>query len=113
MNNKQMDVVSPSDDEFEGIKSNVAERAAYKIDYNELAETYNDAEIGSIVLLEAGLKVRANNLIAIVKGRGLAYKKDFTAGKLMKDNEGNSIAPSERPIAVTKMTNKKMGLVGE
>ena len=113
MSSKQIEVVSPSDEEFESIKNNVTAKETYKIDYNELAKAYNAAKVGSIVLLEAGVSVRANNLITVITGRSLKYKKDFTAGKVMKDASGNSIPPSDRPIAIEKLTKKEMGLVGE
>jgi len=106
--NKQMEIVTPADEDFATVRSAISSSNEYKIDYNELAEEYNKSPVNSIILLEAGVGIRTSNISATIVNRGLSYKADFAAGKLLFNSEGNSIPAKERPIAITKLTDKKM-----
>lgn len=110
MKNKPIEVIEPDSGEFEKVSESIRHRSLYNIDYNELAENYNKAAVGSIILIDAGASVRTNNVIATIKNRGLKYKVDFHASKLIQDTTGAKISPEERPIALVKQTEKEMGL---
>ena len=110
--NKQIEVVTPNDEEFETVKSAVSSKNEYKIDYNQLAEDYNQSPIGSILILEAGVGIRTSNITSTIENRGLKYKVDFSAGKLLRDSNGNNILPKDRPIAITKLTAKSIKTFG-
>lgn len=108
--NEGIEVISPDAEQYDQVSATVRQRNEYNIDYNELAENYNKAQVGSILLIKAGLGIRTNNVISVIKNRGLEYKVDFQASKLTKDTTGSKIAPENRPIAIVKVTDTQMAV---
>ncbi|MCK4518294.1 hypothetical protein KAT92_05960, partial [Candidatus Babeliales bacterium] len=51
-------------------------------------------------------KIKTHNINAVLKNRGVTRGVDFLSCKLTRDTKGNKIHPDNRPIAITKKTDK-------
>ena len=103
-----LEVIQPSDKSFSDVSKAIENRTAFNIDYEQLAENYNEAAVGSIVLIDTGGFIRTHNVNAVIENRGLKRGLHFDSCKLLKDSEGNSIPVDSRPVAITKLKNKNM-----
>ena len=79
---KNMQVVGPEDKGYKDLATAVKKRTSYRVDYEELATTYNASEVGSILLLEADSAVRTHNLNSVLENRGLVRNEDFSSCKM-------------------------------
>lgn len=106
-------IVPPSDENFDKVKQAATHSRSVKIDFNALAEQYNAAEVGAVLLISVPKTYRAGNFGKVFAGpgRGLTEGEDFTALRITRDENGNSLPMGKRPVAVTKLTAKKMGII--
>lgn len=89
-------------------------RAPY-YDYNRLAEAYNGAEVGALILLPLyGKRARVSNVTKVLLHRGIEANKgarDAEVFRLREDEDGKAIPVDERPLAVRKLSRKQMQFV--
>jgi hypothetical protein len=83
-----------------------------RADYNALARIYNEAPIGSFMVLEDTEKQRAKNIIVILQGRGIRVPEDAEVTKPTRNNQG-VIPVKDRRIVVKKVSKAKMNIIGK
>lgn len=115
MSGKVATLVTPDSAEFADLQDTVdaSEKAkASRVNYNEVAELYNQAPVGSFMVLEWTANVRKGNVIIILQGRGLRVPEDVEVTKPAR-NAAGVIPSKDRRVVIKKITNAQMGLVGK
>lgn len=73
--------------------------------YDDLADKYNAADVGGIIVTELPrTKNRVGNLANVMENRGLVRGLDFYAAVVRKDAEGNSHPVPDRKVAIKRLT---------
>jgi len=115
MSKVTLDVIPPANRLHATVKRALdSTRSRAPLDYNILAEKYNKAEPGSVVLfMPEGSGYTLGNLKRVVVGRGLTVGAtgDVLVEWLKRDKYGSSIPVRERPMALTKLTAAHMRII--
>lgn len=104
-------VAAPDSAAAESIKAAVDNSAVVQIDYNALAEKYNAAQTGSILLVVIPKSYRASNMARVLAGRGLSEGVDFRVSRVTRDEHGNLLPVKDRPLAVFKLTDTNLRVI--
>lgn len=78
--------------------------------YDGLAVLYNDAEVGSLVVVSLPNRPTMGNLNRILKGRGVVSGTDYAAYRAKFDVLGNKYPIKDRPLVLEKLTATQMKL---
>jgi hypothetical protein len=78
------------------------------VDYPALAERYNEAEKGTILLLKLASHLRLGNIATVLARRGIKRKEDYEITRLKRDTNDVPIPIDLRPVAIKKITKKEM-----
>jgi len=84
---------------------------ARRIDYDALAEQYNEAVLNSVVILEDTADSKAANVYTVLKARGLQPKIDVLVSKPTQREDGASIPRECRSIFVKKLSTVEMQIL--
>lgn len=112
---KSFIVVKPDDANFEALNEMVPERGTEYYDYDTLAEAYNKAPVGTVIVIERN--IAANNVKTTLEGRGLhtgLHKQktstplDVSVVRPYKAGDDTTIPPEERVILIKKLTTTPM-----
>jgi hypothetical protein len=105
-------VIKPGDDAYDKVFTAVeANGPRQRTDYDPFAKRYNEAPVGSFILLETSAQARRTNVESVLQGRGLDPGKDFEATKLKTDAAGNPLPKDKRFMAIKKLSEQRMKLL--
>lgn len=110
-------VIPPDSEHHEGIAAAVQhsdglyERGRQVIDYNALAEKYNEAPIGTVILLALPSSYRIANMVRVLAGRGLVKDQDFVAVRIVRDMAGKHLPPGDRAVSITKVSTAEIRVI--
>lgn len=110
----KFETILPNTPEHIALRDGVdANPKAPQMDYNELAEHYNKAAVGAIILLtELPPKYMPRNLTLNLVNRGLRAKIDFRTRRLNTGPDGAAYPADSRPIGIIKLSDKKAMMLG-
>ena len=109
----QFDLVKPEDPAYDMIdRALSANTPKERFNYDPFARAYNDASIGSVLLLGLHPNSRRTNVISVLEGRGLVYDIDFTVTKIIYDMEKKMLPKDRRHMAIKKLSEAQLRLTG-
>jgi len=110
MSNK-VKIMTPGSDSHKKLVRSQPRARKYSIDYNEVADLYNNAEVGSILILPESQHLKTSNVVRVLTNRGLSAA-EFEVFKARIDADGRSInEPSDRPVGIRKLTSGQMKVI--
>ena len=110
MSNKIL-TIHPDSEEYQEVfnaTDTKVNNPAERFDYNELADEYNSAAMGSILIMPDSSRLQSSNVIVVLNNRGIDNKVDFRANKAMRAADGTPLPAEERNILIRKLTEKPM-----
>ena len=120
MSDNDLVAITPDNEQYHGIlEAMESGKRSETYDYNKLADAYNDAPVGSVILIKMPPSTKTNNVVKVLNGRELNSKvsksetgeevaPDFSIKRLIRDAKGVSIPADRRPLALTKNSDAKM-----
>lgn len=109
----QVEVIEQGDEQYGSLdplaRDPAVNRATY--DYDNLAHSYNAAEVNAILVIPAEMNTHRGNLSKVIEGRGLEEGTDFLITKPVRSAEGAHIPPERRRLLVRKLTSKDMRIL--
>lgn len=111
MNNPEIVTLKPGTQEHADASFSIdtaVNNPAKKFDYNQLANAYDKAEVGSVLILGESHHLQTSNVITVIVARGLANKTDFTMNKAIRDTNGKRLVREDRNLLMTKLTDTPM-----
>ncbi len=106
-------VLTPGTDEYNNSKkilNSAVHDQSKRFNYDNLAEEYNRATVGSILILNYSSQLKSSNVVRVVEGRGLQTKLDFTVNKATRNTRGQKLDESDRFQMITKLSETPMML---
>jgi len=112
MRKVQLEVVAPATDLHATVKRALEQsRPRAALDYNKLAERYNAAAPGTVILFQPGVGYKLYNIKRVLGNRGLVLGKDAVVEWLKRDKHGSSIPVRDRPVAISKLIASYMRVI--
>src|SRR5210317_1832917 len=103
-----MQTIAPSDANYEKVRAAVNKRRMTRVDYDALSKQYNEAKVGSIILMQASRATKISNVIRVLSGRGLKRWVDVDVLRLNVAADGTVIPIERRPLVIEKLSDKEM-----
>lgn len=104
----KVQTISRDEPGYRDIDHKLQEHMGRRVDYHSLAETYNGADKGTILLLKLHPRLRISNIAKTLTRRGLARRIDYEMARLKRDANNTPIPVDLRPVAMKKLTDKEM-----
>jgi hypothetical protein len=96
----------PKIEVVDGVPVSTAKRAllASTAVYDGLAVLYNEAVVGSMLIIALPTRPTMGNLHKVLKGRGIVLDEDYRAYRAKFDVDGNRYPVKDRPLVVERLT---------
>ena len=105
---KKVETISPGDLRYKGVVEALRQQKSTRIDYDAVAEQYNIGSVNSYTIVSVNRTTSIGNFTKVLHGRGLIRYIDFDLVRQKITVKGNDIPAGQRPIIITKLTEKTM-----